>query len=179
MIYDINKLHHGEQSLSREILKIIPLIEKHFKPWDGERVAIKSGRSAKFQKTVMAFYKDCAAVSDMRVIVDDNYSIWIKCDIHEKDKPLTGGGHTVNYFKRSFHIGTIDTGSFQHNATGIFTYEYKPDNPGETRDYCEKILNTSVEDLEKAKAYHKEALKAAEAARKSVPYCFAELFDNR
>ena len=51
MLKDIDFTIEGERALFTEYAKIIPLIEKHFADFDGQRAIIASGdRSAKFAR---------------------------------------------------------------------------------------------------------------------------------
>lgn len=165
-LYDIPTLHHGEQSLCREILKIIPLIEKHFKPYDGQRVSIQSGRSAKFNKVCQAFREDCEAVTNARIIVDDNgYSLAVKIDINEPDPKREG----CNYFYHTIYFAEHKRINFA--ASPDMTYNYKPED---TRRYCDKVLKTTIKQIEKVKAdikRHKDAISKLES---SIPYQFKD-----
>lgn len=175
-VYDIKKLHHGEQSLAGEVLKVLPLIEKHFKPFDGQRAAIQSGRSAAFRKACKAFVDECAALSNMRVIVDDSsgLSVWLKFDINEKDKDLPGGGYCVNYFKMNVYLGQIDTGNWQTAATNELKYQFEPDV---LKTRCQRVRNITIEALEKVKAEAKQKRDELEALEDSVPSPFKGIFD--
>jgi hypothetical protein len=171
-------LHEGEQALFIELLKIIPLVEKHFKPLDGERVSIQSGMSAKYTKAASAFREECYEVVKadprrFRIFADGNHlSVWIKADINLSDPDRPG---TCNYFNQGFHVGQVDSGSWQGTpATGAFTYEFKPE---EFTDTCHKILDTSLEKLESIKDKISQAKKEIDQLLGSVPYQYKSVIE--
>ena len=163
----------GEQQVAREAAKLSPLIEKHFKPFDGERALLKNGgRSAKFQKVIDAFRTDCASMTDARIIVDDNYSVAIKIDINQPDPEKPGSG--TYYYYHTIYCGQIDK-SFS-NPTGIYTYEYKMQD---VLDYAERVLSVSEKQIGIVAADIAAHKKAIERLQDSIPYQFRELINPR
>ena len=162
-VYNINLKHHGEQSLAAEILKIAPLIEKHFKPFEGEKVSITTGNSAKFNKVCRAFYDEVTTISKARIYANvTRYSIWIKMDINEPS-----GDYGCNYFDQSVYLAETKDNAFKYafNRAGC-------------ESYCHKILNTSINDLEAAKATIAAKKKEISALVDSIPYAFHSLVEG-
>lgn len=163
-ILDIAVKHHGEQSLAKEVLKIAPLIEKHFKTFTDCRVATTTGKSAKFYKVCKAFYDDVEAISKARVYVEDTtYSVWVKIDINE-----SSGNSGCNYFHDSVYIGDIK----ENNLKYTFNFSGCEKNRNE-------ILATDITKLEEVwcavVAKHKEI----DVLVKTVPYVFNSLVEDK
>lgn len=173
-VYDTKLKLTGEKKLAIEKLLIIPLIEKHFKPFSGNRASIKSGgRSAKFQQVVEAFRADCDGKTTARVIVDDShYSVWIKLDIQVMNEKRD---HAA-YFNDSIYIGSLDNFAVGGNPTGIFTYEFKPE---ESSDYANKIIAVELADIEQAASEIKQRKAEIESIAESIPYALRELVNPK
>lgn len=167
MIHDIKTKHHGEQELARVVLSVIPLIEKHFSPFNGQRGRIASGSSAKFNKVVQAFRDECEALTDARIWVkNDEYSCYINIDIHTPNPD----GVSCSYYKDYIYIGEYKSlGNFERSQD--YSYTFKPD---ETRAACQRILDTSADDIEKAKEQIENLKDEIEKVQGSIPYTFRD-----
>jgi hypothetical protein len=163
----ITTLLHGEQSLAKEILKVIPLIEKHFKPFDGQKAAIVSGSSAGFKKVKDAFRKDCEAVTNAHVFIDTNtYSIMAKFKINEPDPEKNHYGG-CNYFEYSCFIGKFDGFNY--------VYEFKAN---EAIERNREILSLTADKLYQAKSNIKRLTEKIETISNSFPYIFKDAINK-
>ena len=159
----LKTLHQGEHILAREILKIVPLIEKHFKPFNGQRASIQSGDSAAFRKVQKAFCDECATLTDMRIFVVSNaYSVYIKMDVHVNE-PNT---EHCNYFEHGSYIA--------EGRDADFHYTFKP---GSLIQMCNSILSVSVKDLESVKAEIEGLKGQIDRLENSVPYQFKSVIE--
>lgn len=161
---DINIKFDGEQALAQEALKIIPLIEKHFKPFNGQRAHTKSqGTAAAFRKVVRAFQDEAATLTGARIGVDNRFqSVSIDIDINQPDP---NSDHGCNYFKTYMYCGEIKSGE------DTFSYEFD-------QAACEvpynKILSITLGDIYAARKAAQEAHAALEVVKKSIPYIFSD-----
>ena len=163
----------GEHDIAAIGLLLIPLIEKHFKPFDGERCKITSGaRSAKFDKVCKAFQADAEKVTSARIWIDADYSASVRFDINQPDNNTDC---TVNYFKDSIYFGEVDTNSFMQTPTGNFTYKFNPSADNGLIERFESIQAVTFEQLMQAKDNVKQAKEALDSALASVPYAFKDL----
>jgi len=160
---------HGEQTLARETLKVIPLIEKHFKPFDGQRAYIQSGESAAFKKVSKAFREEAATVTEAQVFTDNpgGMTVWIKIKLSEPDPKSSG----CNYFDLSDRVGAIDSGDWNKAPTGLFSYGF---DAAELTGICNTVLNTALEDIQKARQHIEELKRQTAAAVAAVPACYRE-----
>ena len=151
---------------SSPVLKIIPLIEKHFAPFEGQRASIQSGLSAKFVKVKRAFQEECATVSKMRISVNEStYSYILNMDINERDPR---SDCAVNYFKTYTYIG--------ESKNGDFFYTFKPD---ELRTHCDTILSLTAQQLQQAKNKIDDLYEQAEKIIESFPFTVRDLIKPR
>lgn len=164
MIYNAKDKYNGERDLAAEILKIIPLIEKHFKPFNGERALIQSGRSAKFEKVCKDFRDECEKISDARIYVDGSmYSMHVNIDIHRPDT----GKQSCSYYKDYLHIARLD-----HDNPQAFRYTFKPEESIKVR---EAILSTDFSTLERINSEIKQKRDDISTLKSSIPYTFKSL----
>jgi hypothetical protein len=160
---------HGQQSLARALLAIIPLVPEYFKPFNGERVKIASGAdSAPLTKAKEAFYAAAAEKWPAQVFVraaDYSLTLHIKIDEPDSNSGSASGYHSVNYFESYNYIGNIK--NYQ-------TLEYSFD-PEELVEYCNKILAVTPEAIKQAAAKVKELKAEIDRTVNSQPYAFKEL----
>lgn len=171
MYKDIKITVSGEKVLFKEIVKILPLIEKHFKSFDSKRARLASGgKSAIFEKVVKAFKADCESVSDnktRRLFVEtSDSSVRIDIDIHERDLRSDFG---VNYFKYGFCVGAIDA------ETGNFTYDFNQQN---LESLISIVLSYSVQDLQEIKRQHTELKQQIKKLQNSLPYPYRDILER-
>ena len=171
---DINTTIQGEHQLAKLILPVIPLIEKHFKPFDGHRAKIASGAdSAPYAKICTAF-RDAAQETNeagyfFQVFVGgpSGMSAYVEFKTHIRD-PRSDCG--VIYFKHSVYIGQVNDGGEFGNGD-LFKYEYKPEG---TREYCDAVLATTEGHLSDVKQAVSDKVKELNTLKDSVLYTFKE-----
>lgn len=156
----------GEKALAEALLLVLPLVEKHFKDFDGERAAIKSGSSAKFSKLSKAFREEADEIVDnkrFRIYVDTSVSsVYLKADIAVPNSP-----ETVAYYRDNIYFGKVNSGSWNVEGTGEFTYDFDEEN------YVSRfndIVGTTEESLEDKKAKIKALKAEISKIEDSVPY---------
>lgn len=163
----------GERAIAAIGLEVIPLIEKHFQGFDGERCKISTGaKSAKFNKICKAFQDEVEALTGARVWVDADYSASVRLKISQPDNNTK---HTVNYFEDSIYFGEIDNSSFARTPTGEFTYKFNPYAINGIVEKYKVIQAVTLKQLIQAKNDVNQAKEALESALKAVPYTFKDL----
>jgi len=171
MIYDIKTKHHGEQALALVCLQVLSLIEKHYKPFDGQRGQIQDGSSAKFIKVTKAFQQDCEKLTDARIWVkNDAYSVSINIDIHTPNPDNV----SCSYYKEYIYIGEYKSlENFQRSQD--FSYSF---DKSATTKRLNRILKTTVKDIETAKDKIKKLDDEIDKARSSIPHTFRDCLPN-
>ena len=163
----------GEHDLAAIGLLVIPLVEKYFQDFDGERCTISSGaRSAKFDKICKAFQDDVKALTGVSVWVDASYSASVRLKI---DNPNSNTGYGCNYFEDSIYFGEIDNDNFARIPSGLFTYKFNPTANNGLIEKYKAIQAVTFEQLAQAKDNVEQAKEALESALASVPYTFKDL----
>lgn len=172
-IYDPAIKLHGEQTLATEFLKIIPLIEKHFKPMHGERARIGNGEfSAKFNKAIKAFREEAATLTDARIYTDCRVSsVALNIDVSEQDPER----QHWNYFRDCGWFGSIPLGGYGNPNADLFEYDF---DEKELTDRLQSILKITLKDITDTRDTLKELDQAREVLLKSLPYAFRELLEK-
>ncbi len=164
---------NGEHALATIGIELLPLIETHFKPFDGQRAILASGgKSAKFKTCLRRFRADAVKLSDARISCDLLYSARIDFDIN---RPITGSDCTVEYFRDAIYFGEIHSGNFQEAATGIFTYKLDIYAGDGYREKAEQILATTIDDIERVQQETSDALEQLRKSKDSISYVFRDL----
>jgi hypothetical protein len=169
----------GEQLAAELGLALIPAIEKHFKPFDGEKAFIQPGRSAKFNKVVKAFEDDIEPIVErftvpsnnqrVRVYVDSSrYSISIKLDVTQPEKEISGGGAVVDYYKEWIYIAQV-------GDSVTFEYDFKED---ETRERLGMFGELTVATIKDVIANVKRLNEEIDKERERVPSVFRDMVDR-
>ena len=163
----------GEQTLATIGLLLIPLIEKHFLPFDGERCKIANGaNSAKFAKICKAFQAEVEKVTNARAYVSADYSASVRFKIDQLD---SNKSHVTNYFEDCIYFGEIDNNSFARTPTGEFTYKFDPNADNGLIEKFKAIQAVTIKQLIQAKNDVIQAKQALDNALASVPYTFKDL----
>lgn len=155
----------GERILARHVMNMIPLIEKHFAAFDGQRVLIDSGAcSAPFKKLTRAFLDNIDKTDNLRVIVDaSGYSVWVKLDVHLPNPSGSG----VTYFEQSLYIGKIDHQTFFYNFDGHDYYQT-----------AQQVRALTVKQLMDAKKEYTALQTAMNAVSASYPFTFKKFIEG-
>jgi hypothetical protein len=165
---DIDFAIEGEKALFTEYAKVIPLIEKHFEKFDGERAILASGdRSAAFARINREFHEDCKDTTTARAFIDsaNGMSAWLKIDITLPDTVNNSSGCV--YFSHSVPIGQID--HFGPQATQNFEYTFNAD---EARKHVDKILAADAGELRTARDDIAKLQATIEKITAAIPYQF-------
>lgn len=158
-IYGVNTLLEGEQKLAKNVLDVLPLIEKHFAPFEGKSINIQNGYAAKFRNAIKAFREECHEVSEMfRIGVDGDRYVGVKFEV-------TVSHGCTNYFSEYVYFGEVVDDEFKYNFTD-----------DDLIKKLEKILDTTVSDLENVNAEYEKKKKELEAIKDTVPSCFRDIF---
>jgi len=164
----------GEKKVMTEILKVMPLIEEYLKPLDGEKALIASGMNAKFRKVFKAFKEACSEVSDANIYLNSTgMSLWLETTKYVKALESDCSG---DYFKESRYIGKFDTGDWNREGTGAFTYEF---DAAECKSMINRVLNTDIEEMNAAKAKIAAMKKEIESLADSFHYSFKDYLIGR
>jgi hypothetical protein len=157
-------LYNGEKSLAQEMMKILPLFDKYFRPFQGQRAITQTGRSKKFEKVCDAFLQECATLTDAHIWIETSrYSITFNAKIHRPDSRE----HTssVNYFSTYIFLGDLSGQNFV----------YKFNITDQIQRYTD-IINTSLQDLETAQSDVEMLKDSIDKIKGSIPYVFKDIF---
>jgi len=160
----VSRILNGEKSFAGKMLGVIPLIDEYFKSFDGERAAVKSGRSAKFQKVTDAFGEKVNELMNdnaFRCYVGESvYFVYIKADVR-----VSNNSGSCSYFGNNVYIGELDRDS------GVFKYTFDEEH---YFDAYTKVLSITEESLEAKKAKIAELKKEIDGIESSIPYSIKE-----
>lgn len=156
----------GEKIFAENILKVIPLIKKHFEQFDGEKVLLTSGNlSAKFEKLNTAFKEELNELIDVKgwrcFISNSAYSVRLCADISVSDGE---GTCSVSYFGSDNYFANIGN-------DGHFLYKF---DENEALEDAKKVLAVSEDELEEKKSKIDKLKAEIESIENSVPYCLKE-----
>jgi len=173
-MFNLKEKLAGEQQLARHVLAVLPLIEKHFAPFDGKRAHIQTGRSAAFQKVVGAFREEAEALTGAQVFIHDQYqAISVHIKFSRPDPDNRNGG--CIYYNADVYFGEWDSGSWDKSPTGDYSHTRPVEEDVGRATQCQQALSTTVEDLEKALVRHKSLQQQLADNKQALAPCFRKV----
>ena len=161
----------GEQAIARAVLAVLPLIEKHFAPFDGKRAHIQTGRSAAFQKVVANFREEAEALTGVQVFIHDQYqAVSAHVKLSRPDPDNKNGG--CIYYSGDVYFGEVDT---SRSPIGNYKHIYKGDCVAGKEAACQRVLHTKITDLSNAIASH-SLLQRVNSNKQKLAPCFRKIF---
>ena len=167
----------GEQAIARAVLLVLPLIDRHFKPFDGKRAHIQTGRSAAFQKVVAAFREEAEAQTEVQVFIHDQYqAVSARVKLSQPDPDNHNGG--CIYYSADVYFGEWDNGAWNHSPTGEYKHTYTPERVAAKEAECEQVLATTVDELEIAIKRTESLQKQQDRIKQGVAACFRVVLEK-
>jgi hypothetical protein len=160
----------GQQAVSALALSIYPLIESHFKQFDGKRIILKSGNtSAKFKSQADKFISALSLSDNEHVHIDaTEFSVTIRSRVRLK----SSYSNSTDTFDAGFYIGDVTRDIYDDKASGLFKYEGVS---AATIDVYNTVIKLTIKSIESKRAKYHALKTKAEAIRNSVPYSMRDL----
>lgn len=100
---NLQKEIEGQNIISSLAIEECKNLYPQLTPYLNKKIQIQTGKSK-------GFIINHLVQDNVRTYITfEGRNLWLKIDVAVKDKELSGGGYTVNYFKKTIFIGEIDS----------------------------------------------------------------------